>query len=528
MMSKLFGARFFFLSFCRKSSISLILLCFLFGTLSVFAADDVEQTAALSVRETVKQAKKLAKKGDLEGAEKMLRPVAAADQKSNDAKIYLAYVLLKQKKLVEAFTFALPVTQAEPRNAYAFAVLSAIYLNAGNFTEASNAVTTSLKLDNHIALAWAEYGLLNFYENRISKSLDSLNTAVYYDPGEPDFIFAYAQVAARAERYREASDAYQKFLDSSNELNTERRERIEGLVRFLRYLGGRTALYALDGADKTSINFKLVGNRPLIEVKINNSAEPLRFVLDTGSSISVISDEAAEKLKIKTVTHGGFAHGIGGDGKFEIVYGFLHSVDVGGVRVKNVPVYIRKFHSSADKVDGYIGLALISKFLTTVDYGDLTFSLARKKNENGAKTPVEDVSEPLRLTSSGFLSGEVQIQGIEVPFNFIVDTGASVSVISSDLAGMKQFNEMVTGEKMSVIGSAGITSDVSAFLIPRVSFGKNSREGITAISLDLDVINETSGFTQSGILGGNFLKNYRMTFDFENSKVTFVPIVQRK
>ena len=528
MMSKTTEARFFSLSFYLKSSISLILLCFVFGTFSVFAGDDVEQSAALSVRESVKQAKKLAKKGDLDGAEKMLRPMTSADQKSNDAKIYLAYVLLKQKKLVEAFEFALPVTQAEPKNAYAFAVLSAVYLNAGNFTEASNAVIKSLTLDNRVALAWAQYGLLNFYENRISKSLDSLNTAVYYDPNEPDFIFAYAQVAARAEKYREASAAYQKFLDSSNELNTERRERIEGLVRFLRYLGGRTALYTLDGADKTSINMKLIGNRPLIEVKVNNSAEPLRFVLDTGSSISVISDEAAEKLKVKTVTRGGFAHGIGGNGRFEIVYGFLNTVSVGDVRVKNVPVYIRKFHLTADKVDGYIGLSLISKFLTTIDYGDLTFSLVRKKTVVNVKNQIEDASQPLRLTSSGFLSGEVQIEGIEVPFNFIVDTGASVSVISSDLAETKQFNEMVTGEKMSVIGSAGITSDVPAFLIPRVSFGKNSREGITAISLDLDVINETSGFTQSGILGRNFLKNYRLTFDFENSKVIFVPIVQRK
>jgi hypothetical protein len=38
------------------------------------------------------------------------------------------------------------------------------------------------------------------------------------------------------------------------------------------------------------------------------------------------------------------------------------------------------------------------------------------------------------------------------------------------------------------------------------------------------MINEASGFEQAGILGGNFLKNYRMTFDFKNSKVIFVPI----
>jgi hypothetical protein len=40
----------------------------------------------------------------------------------------------------------------------------------------------------------------------------------------------------------------------------------------------------------------------------------------------------------------------------------------------------------------------------------------------------------------------------------------------------------------------------------------------------LDIINETSGFEQAGILGGNFLKNYRLTFDFKNSRVTFEPV----
>jgi hypothetical protein len=81
---------------------------------------------------------------------------------------------------------------------------------------------------------------------------------------------------------------------------------------------------------------------------------------------------------------------------------------------------------------------------------------------------------------------------------------------------------------MRVIGSAGITDDVPSLLLPQVSFGAHSRRSITAIALDLDMINEASGFMQAGILGGNFLRNYRMTFDFKNSKVTFVPINQEK
>jgi predicted aspartyl protease len=126
------------------------------------------------------------------------------------------------------------------------------------------------------------------------------------------------------------------------------------------------------------------------------------------------------------------------------------------------------------------------------------------------------------------LSGEVRLQGIDNPLNFIVDTGASVSVISEDLAGLDEVSRYVQKGKMRVIGSAGITEDVLSFTLPRVTFGNHSRESVSAIALDLDLINEASGFQQAGILGGNFLRNYRLTFDFKNSKVIFVPIVEQK
>jgi predicted aspartyl protease len=249
--------------------------------------------------------------------------------------------------------------------------------------------------------------------------------------------------------------------------------------------------------------------------------------LDTGSGISVVSNETAKRLKIKPIAKGGFAKGLGGDGKFEIVYGFLSRVGIGDVDIKNVPVYIREFHAASEDVDGYIGLSLISKFLTTIDYGNLSFALEKKDSAPLSDGP-DTVSLPLRLTSSGFLSGEVQLEGIQSPLNFIVDTGASVSVISDSLASATGIRESVKSEKMRVIGSAGITNDVPSFLLPKVSFGRHSRNKVTAIALDLDLINEASGFEQAGILGGNFLRNYKLTFDFQNSRVTFVPLTLEK
>jgi hypothetical protein len=76
---------------------------------------------------------------------------------------------------------------------------------------------------------------------------------------------------------------------------------------------------------------------------------------------------------------------------------------------------------------------------------------------------------------------------------------------------------------MRVFGAAGVVENVTMLLLPRLELGNISREKISAAVLDLQAVNETSGFEQAGILGGNFLLHYRLIFDFQNSSVTFEP-----
>ncbi|MBK6749272.1 MAG: aspartyl protease family protein [Pyrinomonadaceae bacterium] len=505
-------ALFVFAIFCVSANITAS-----YGTEPDFSGTD-------ETRKIIKQSRKLTRAGLLDDAEKMLRRAIETDSRSTSAKVELAFVLSKQRRLGEAYNLVFPVAEAEPENSRAYAVLGAVLLAAGRFNDARLIFYNSLRLNRSEDLGWAGIGLVEFYENKIPQSLINIKEAVFHNANEPDYLFALAQISARAERYGEAADAYYRFLSVSKDTDKDRRERIKGLIKFLQFLGHKQALYYSSGNDSSKVKFELVGNRPIITVQVNGRNEPLRFVLDTGSGITVISDKTAKMLKVKSITRGGHAKGIGGDGRFEIVYGFLQQVDIGKVAVRNVPVYIREFHDPTQKIDGYIGLALISKFLTTIDYGSKTFTLTKKDNdarefrENGA------MSLPLRLTSSGFLSGEVQLEGINSSLNFIVDTGASVSVISDRVANEKEILPHLSEEKLRVIGAAGITEGVPSYMLPRVTFGSHSRRWIEAIALDLDLINEASGFEQSGILGGNFLKNYSLTFDFRNSKVTFTSV----
>jgi predicted aspartyl protease len=372
-----------------------------------------------------------------------------------------------------------------------------------------------------------------------------LRRAVSLDQDEPDYVFNLGQAAARCEKYKEAADAYERFLMVAPKTDADRRARIAGLIDFLRYLGKQGALYVSSGAAKTTVPFESIDNRPILRVHVNGQKEPLRFVLDTGSGMSVISEATAKRLGLRAVARGGLARAVGGGGKFEIVYGYASSIEVGDVKVENVPLYIRHFYDNNVPVDGYLGLSVISRYLTSLDYGDRTFSLIRQNQsdslaawttigseaESGALTPVESkdgaVVVPLRTTSSGFLSGEVGIAGFERTFNFIIDTAASISVISEKLSQEEQLLEFVRPSRMRVFGAAGVTEDVKLIQLPRVKLGLSILEKINAAVLDLEPVNETAGFTQSGILGANFLKNFRLYFDFARGAIRLEPLSQK-
>jgi len=382
---------------------------------------------------------------------------------------------------------------------------------------------TALSLREDEALAVAGLAMVDFYENRLLASLDGLRRAVSLNANEPDFIFNLAQAAARSEHYKEAADAYERFLVIAPHTDEDRRARIRGLIDFLRYLGTQRDLYDTSGSGQTTVPFDMPNNRPIINVRVNGRKEPLHFVLDTGSGISVISEETAKRLGMHAVARGGMARAIGG--KFEIVYGFLDSMEIGESHIDHIPVYIRKFYNDEVPVDGYIGLSVISKYLMTVDYGARTFSLKRQHSANDSvEVSASAIEIPIRTTSSGFLSSEVQVEGINRPFNFIIDTGASISVVSTRLLELEEMNNFKHPTRMRVYGAAGIADGVETLLLPRITLGKQTHEKLDVAVLDLDPVNETTGFIQSGIVGGNFLRNFRVTFDFKRSVILLEPL----
>ena len=524
--------------FSRMAAISVAAFVF-----CLTLAGAVHDARASGNRKAYEKGHKALRKGDFAEAERVFRELLGKDALDVEARLGLSFTLLKQRSLQGAYDNAARVIMQDPLSARGHALLGSAILAAGEFRLSVEEFRTALALNENEPLAVAGLAMVDFYENRLQLATAGLRRAVNLDPNEPDFLFHLGQAAARSEKYKEAADAYEKFLVISPKTDVDRRARIIGLIDFLRYLGRQGALYVPSG-DRTVVPFEATDNRPVLEVRINGQKRPLRFVLDTGSGMSVISEETARKLNIKPVARGGLARAVGGGGRFEIVYGYINSLEIGDVKVENVPVYIRQFFDNAVPVDGYLGLSVVSKFLTSLDYGVRKMSLLRQNQDDLVETwtvrrpegfqalapvtPNDGIVEvSLRTTSSGFLSGEVGLDGFEKPVNFIIDTAASITVVSEKLSQEEQLLELLQPSRMRVYGAAGVTEDVKLLQLPKLSLGLTTLERINAAVLDMEPVNETAGFTQSGILGGNFLRHFRVYFDFARGAMRLESLRQK-
>lgn len=522
----------------------------------LIAALAISPVLAESRGKTLKRAKSEIYAGNFAEAEALYRQLIAKNQEDMEARLGLSFALLKQQRLLEAYDEASQVAATDQNNARAYGLIGTALLRSGEFRNSIEALQKAIRIDGREALALASYSELAFFEHQNKLAYEMMKRAVKIESRDPDFYIALARACSRMEYYSEAADAYERFLVVAPKTDEERRARILGLISFYRYLG-KTKLHRQDGPEVASVPFDLRGNRPFVKVMVNGKG-PFNFVVDSGASLSVLSEKTAEELGIKPIARGGNARGVGGNGSFEIVYGLLDSLSIGEAKVNLVPVYLRTVHSSpetpaAERADGYLGLSVLSNYAMTIDYKARTITLDRSTpqietpetssptadglnaplispNNSGAadtsqKTPVNsDIVIQMRTTGGGLASAEGWLEGTRLPLNFIIDTGASATVVSKAAVKRHMLDRLkMKDARFRVIGAAGIEDDVEALGLSTLTVSGLRQRNARALILDLDPVNETSGFEQHGILGGDFLRHFKVLIDLRRYEFRLTP-----
>jgi predicted aspartyl protease/Flp pilus assembly protein TadD len=490
------------------------------------AAIEAQKTKELN-NKTFREATKAIRSGRYEDAVSVYRQLLDADKSSLKARLGSALAHLKNRNYKLCYEEASEAIKLNPASARAHALAAMALLRSGYVALAGQKVIEAFRLSSKEPMAYWAAAEIDYYEGRPEDARYKSFQAHQLDKEEPDYLVTFARASSQIEMFKDAADAYELFLELAPKNEKDRRDAIKGLIQFYRKLAG-VRVHQVGGPAASEVAFRLGSDRrPYIKVKVNGRDALL--VIDTGSGFTVISKAAAKRLGVSEIARGGKSQAFGGDGKFEIVYGLIKSLDLGQTKIKSVPCYIQHLHYSSDalpneQADGYIGLSILSHFLTQLDYKETVMKLEPAASGADAFAGMPEATViPFRRTQNGLISIETEVTGNQ-RINAILDSGASSTVISAAAVDRLNLGEhIIKGQTARVFGAAGVTDDVKLLFLRHCRVADLQQSNMRALVLDFGAINETSGFEQSGILGGDFLRNFRVTIDFTRALLAFQP-----
>jgi predicted aspartyl protease len=386
--------------------------------------------------------------------------------------------------------------------------------SAGLFEEASEAYTSAAALNPDEARA--HNGLARVLSARIryAEALEQALTAIRLAPQEGDFSFTLGTTYQRMGRYEEASAAFERFITLLPRGEKDDRALFaRSTIKALRSYGKDVPNNIAGRPDTVYVlPFRLSDEKIVVAGRINRGSE-IEFIVDTGAELATLSRRAAERQGVTPIAYT-ISAGVGEIGLRGLQIGRIDSLELGSLRVQNVPCIIKTpalVDLPTAERESVSPLAL--GLSMAVDYKKRTITLARHLPADTAR-PDETMS--LWMTRLATVRGMV---GDQQPRSFVVDTGGQVISISTDTAKALPTTPGVSRIALKVYGASGWDRD--AYLLSGVSLAFNDIRfnKMSVVVLNLRAPSVLLGYELGGIVGHQFLSNYHVSFDLEKAEL---------
>jgi predicted aspartyl protease len=266
------------------------------------------------------------------------------------------------------------------------------------------------------------------------------------------------------------------------------------------------------------IKFRLAGGaQPLILLPTRvNGAGPFDFILDTGAGTSLLSTELAQQLNIKVL---GTKEGQSAGGKVSVSLAKVESLALGQAKIEDVEVGIVDLghigKTIGTKIDGDVGYNFLKHFRVTIDYqtAEIRFD-DPKRTENFGKPSKAEI--PMRLASPAkpLVLVDVYANG-RGPFQFAIDTGTSTTAISPEAA--QQLG--IASSPIGPLTTGGSQVNVTAGNLKSFQVGGARIDDLVVVVADFfAMLSQAVGAKLDGIVGYNFLRNFRVVMDYPSEK----------
>ena len=390
-----------------------------------------------------------------------------------------------------------------PRNPVVLTLYGDATWAAGLLQEAEPAYKDALALNPDEARA--RHGLARSLaaRGRLADAMTELQAALALTPTDSEFHHTLGSLYRRMHRFPEAADALEQYvrLQPSPE-DSEKVEWARAEVSLLRSFGDRVPFEIEDGPNRLhTVPFRLVNEKVIVRGRVNGRS-PIDFVLDTGAEDTALTQRAARRAGVQPVARA-LSAGVGDHGLRGLQVGRLNSLEIGTLKVNNLPVLIKTpplRGMPTREAESFSPLAL--GLSMTIDYRTNHVIIGRTLPEEPA-----DVELPLRMHRLAIVRGVVNGE----PKSFVMDTGGEV--ISLSLATASALPHNYRHIPLRVYGASGWDAD--AYLLPGVNLAFNTIEysNWSVVVLNLHRPSALLGFHIGGIVGQTFLGNYRVSID---------------
>jgi tetratricopeptide (TPR) repeat protein len=463
--------------------------------------------------------------GDLLAGEARFREAADAYQRAvaaesadpavtRRAQSGLALMLLRVGDFAGARAEAEHLTRTDGADAAALSLYGDTLWAFGLFEEADRAFGAALKADPADARGHHGRARALVARSRLSDALTEAQEALKLAPREPEFHHTVGVIYERQHRYDAAAAAFGNYVNLlPNRDHSEKALWTRAEIRFLDSFKGKTpvdiAAASPDEGQSWTVPIRIEHDKVLVSVKVNGGG-PSDFVLDTGAEQTVVSRDLARKRGVQPIIYMQTA-GVGDVGMRGLQVGRIDLLDVGPLRVRNVPCLIKNpplGDLPAREPESFSPLAL--GLSMRVDYVRRQLVMARTLPAAAYATEL-----PLSLYRLATVRGMVNGQ----PATFVVDTGGEVISISQAMAGQLTDRSAYRRIPLKVYGTSGWDRD--AFLMPNVDleFSSIRFSKISVVVLNLRAPSALLGFQLGGIVGHKFLSKYRVSIDLVRSVV---------
>jgi predicted aspartyl protease len=241
-----------------------------------------------------------------------------------------------------------------------------------------------------------------------------------------------------------------------------------------------------------------------------NGRYTTELVLDTGAERIGLSAETARRASLSPVSMSVIA-GVGAQGYRPLALARADSLQIGSLRIANVPVSIRNpVRGTMPRWQSETFSPVSLGLSVEVDYRRKRVTLARALPEAEA-----EIRMPMRIQRLPMVRG---LLNSSHPAPFVVDTGGELISISTGTAAALAMPP-TRRIPLKVYGLSGW--DTEAFLLPGVDvdFGDIEYRKLGLAVLNLRAPSVLLGFEIGGIVGYKFLGDYRAALDLQRSEL---------